>query len=62
MIEKDIAFLTAVHKAIGHYETKYTKTAKSLIISMLMNDMTIRIHYSDFWIMQKKLVPLIRSL
>ncbi|MFC5413051.1 enolase C-terminal domain-like protein [Larkinella bovis] len=28
MIEKDIAFLTAVHKAIGHYETPYTKTGK----------------------------------
>lgn len=28
MIEKDIAFLTAVHKAIGHYETKYTKNGK----------------------------------
>jgi L-alanine-DL-glutamate epimerase-like enolase superfamily enzyme len=24
MIEKDIAFLSAVHKAIGHYETPYT--------------------------------------
>lgn len=28
MIEKDIAFLTAVHKTIGHYETPYTKTGK----------------------------------
>lgn len=28
MIEKDIAFLTALHKAIGHYETPYTKTGK----------------------------------
>lgn len=28
MLEKDIAFLTAVHKAIGHYETPYTKTGK----------------------------------
>ena len=28
MIEKDIAFLTAVHKAIGHYETPYTKNGK----------------------------------
>lgn len=28
MIEKDIAFLTAVHKAIGHYETPYTKSGK----------------------------------
>jgi len=28
MIEKDIAFLTAVHKAIGHYETAYTKSGK----------------------------------
>jgi L-alanine-DL-glutamate epimerase-like enolase superfamily enzyme len=28
MIEKDLAFLTAVHKAIGHYETPYTKTGK----------------------------------
>ncbi|RRB03871.1 mandelate racemase/muconate lactonizing enzyme family protein [Larkinella rosea] len=28
MIEKDIAFLSAVHKAIGHYETPYTKTGK----------------------------------
>jgi L-alanine-DL-glutamate epimerase-like enolase superfamily enzyme len=28
MIEKDIAFLTAVHKAIGHYETPYTQNGK----------------------------------
>lgn len=28
MIEKDIAFLTAVHKAIGHYETPYTQSGK----------------------------------
>lgn len=28
MIEKDIAFLSAVHKAIGHYETPYTKNGK----------------------------------
>jgi L-alanine-DL-glutamate epimerase-like enolase superfamily enzyme len=28
MLEKDIAFLTAVHNAIGHYETPYTKTGK----------------------------------
>ena len=28
MIEKDIAFLTAVHRAIGQYETPYTKTGK----------------------------------
>lgn len=28
MLEKDIAFLTAVHKAIGHYETSYTKNGK----------------------------------
>jgi L-alanine-DL-glutamate epimerase-like enolase superfamily enzyme len=28
MIEKDIAFLTAVHKAIGHYETPYTESGK----------------------------------
>lgn len=28
MIEKDIAFLTAVHKAIGHYETPYTISGK----------------------------------
>ncbi|QDK78653.1 L-alanine-DL-glutamate epimerase [Spirosoma sp. KCTC 42546] len=28
MIEKDIAFLSAVHKAIGHYETPYTKSGK----------------------------------
>jgi L-alanine-DL-glutamate epimerase-like enolase superfamily enzyme len=28
MIEKDIAFLTAVHKAIGHYETPYTRSGK----------------------------------
>jgi L-alanine-DL-glutamate epimerase-like enolase superfamily enzyme len=28
MIEKDIAFLTAIHKAIGHYETPYTKSGK----------------------------------
>jgi L-alanine-DL-glutamate epimerase-like enolase superfamily enzyme len=28
MLEKDIAFLTAVHKAIGHYETPYTKSGK----------------------------------
>jgi L-alanine-DL-glutamate epimerase-like enolase superfamily enzyme len=28
MIEKDIAFLTAVHRAIGHYETPYTQSGK----------------------------------
>lgn len=28
MLEKDIAFLTAVHKAIGHYETPHTKNGK----------------------------------
>lgn len=28
MIEKDIAFLSAVHKAIGQYETPYTKSGK----------------------------------
>ncbi len=28
MIEKDIAFLTEVHKTIGHYETPYTKNGK----------------------------------
>ncbi len=28
MLEKDIAFMTAVHKAIGHYETPYTKSGK----------------------------------
>lgn len=28
MLEKDIAFLTAVHKAIGHRETPYTKNGK----------------------------------
>lgn len=28
MLEKDIAFLTAVHKTIGHYETPYTKSGK----------------------------------
>ncbi|GAB3989053.1 hypothetical protein GCM10028807_13100 [Spirosoma daeguense] len=28
MLEKDIAFLTAVHKAIGRYETPYTKDGK----------------------------------
>lgn len=28
MLEKDIAFLTAVHTAIGHYETPYTKSGK----------------------------------
>jgi L-alanine-DL-glutamate epimerase-like enolase superfamily enzyme len=28
MLEKDIAFLTAVHKAIGHYETPYTASGK----------------------------------
>ncbi|NNE75756.1 MAG: mandelate racemase/muconate lactonizing enzyme family protein [Pricia sp.] len=28
MLENDIAFMTAVHKAIGHYETPYTKNAK----------------------------------
>ena len=28
MLEKDIAFLTAVHKAIGHYETPYTVSGK----------------------------------
>jgi L-alanine-DL-glutamate epimerase-like enolase superfamily enzyme len=28
MLEKDIAFLTAVHAAIGHYETPYSKNGK----------------------------------
>jgi L-alanine-DL-glutamate epimerase-like enolase superfamily enzyme len=28
MLDKDIAFLTAVHKAIGHYETPHTKSGK----------------------------------
>nr|WP_266369299.1 mandelate racemase/muconate lactonizing enzyme family protein [Tellurirhabdus rosea] len=28
MLEKDIAFLTALHKAIGHYETPHTKSGK----------------------------------
>ncbi|HEV7346808.1 mandelate racemase/muconate lactonizing enzyme family protein [Telluribacter sp.] len=28
MLEKDIAFMTALHKAIGHYETPYTKSGK----------------------------------
>lgn len=28
MLEKDIAFLEAVHKTIGHYETPYTKSGK----------------------------------
>ena len=28
MLAKDIAFLTAVHQAIGHYETPYTKSGK----------------------------------
>ena len=28
MLEKDIEFLSAVHSAIGHYETPYTKTGK----------------------------------
>jgi L-alanine-DL-glutamate epimerase-like enolase superfamily enzyme len=28
MLEKDMAFLTAVHTAIGHYETPYTKSGK----------------------------------
>ncbi|MEQ9441785.1 MAG: enolase C-terminal domain-like protein [Cyclobacteriaceae bacterium] len=28
MLEKDLAFLTAVHKAIGHYETPYTENGK----------------------------------
>ncbi|MDQ6814402.1 MAG: L-alanine-DL-glutamate epimerase, partial [Bacteroidota bacterium] len=28
MLEKDVAFLTAVHSAIGQYETPYTKTGK----------------------------------
>ena len=28
MIEKDIAFLTAVHRAIGNYETPYTQSGK----------------------------------
>jgi hypothetical protein len=28
MLEKDIEFLTAVHSAIGHYETPYTKNGK----------------------------------
>lgn len=28
MLEKDLAFLTAVHKAIGHYQTPYTQSGK----------------------------------
>jgi L-alanine-DL-glutamate epimerase-like enolase superfamily enzyme len=28
MLEKDLAFMTAVHKAIGHYKTPYTKNGK----------------------------------
>lgn len=28
MLEKDMAFLTAVHKAIGHFETPYTENGK----------------------------------
>ncbi len=28
MLEKDMAFLTDVHKSIGHYETPYTKNGK----------------------------------
>lgn len=28
MLEKDMAFLSAVHAAIGHYETRYTKNGK----------------------------------
>jgi len=28
MLAKDMAFMTAVHKAIGHYETPYTKNGK----------------------------------
>ncbi|MBC7891506.1 MAG: mandelate racemase/muconate lactonizing enzyme family protein [Sphingobacteriaceae bacterium] len=28
MIEKDIAFLTAVHRVVGHYETPYTQSGK----------------------------------
>jgi len=28
MLEKDMAFMTAVHKAVGHYETPYTKNGK----------------------------------
>ncbi len=28
MLEKDMAFLTAVHKTIGHYETPYTENGK----------------------------------
>lgn len=28
MLEKDIAFLEAVHKTLGHYETPYTKSGK----------------------------------
>ena len=28
MLEKDIAFLTAVHKSIGHFETPYTENGK----------------------------------
>jgi len=28
MLEKDMAFLTALHKAIGHYETPYTQNGK----------------------------------
>jgi L-alanine-DL-glutamate epimerase-like enolase superfamily enzyme len=28
MLEKDIAFLSAVHSSIGHYETPYTKNGK----------------------------------
>ncbi len=28
MLEKDMAFMTAVHKSIGHFETPYTKNGK----------------------------------
>jgi len=28
MLEKDMAFMTAVHKTIGHYETPYTRNGK----------------------------------
>ena len=54
MLAKDIEFMSAVHAAIGHYETPYTKVEKFHIISMPMNDMMKRIHFLVFWIMQKK--------
>lgn len=60
MIEKDIAFLSAVHKAIGHYETPIPGMEKYLIILMPMNGMTKRIRFPDFWIMLGKLGHLIK--